>query len=159
MGWAKANCDAAITRQHERMGLGVVVRDSWGNILAAKCVTQAGCLAPAAAKAMAFLLAIRLCHELCLPQVHFEGDAKAVIDAVNSKEKDSCWMGHIIEDIKLELQVFQRWQLTFIRREGNNVAHLLAKYAMEHTHGFCWKDIPPDCIREAVLSEQVTLDA
>ncbi|XP_059451219.1 uncharacterized protein LOC132182025 [Corylus avellana] len=157
MGWAKANCDAAIARQHERIGLRVVVRDSWGNMLAAKCVTQDGCLALAVAEAMAFLVAIRLCHGLGLPQVHFEGDAKAVIESVNSGEKDSSWMGHIIEDIKLELRVFQRWQFTFTRREGNHVAHVLAKYAVARAHESCWKDIPPDCIRDAVLLEQASL--
>ncbi|XP_059456501.1 uncharacterized protein LOC132186539 [Corylus avellana] len=136
MGWTKANCDATIARQQDRMGLGVVIRDSWGNMLAAECVVQEGCLASAVAEAKAFLLAIRLCHDLCLTQVHFEGDAKSVIDSVNSEAKDCSWMGHIIEDIKLELRVFQQWKLTFTRREGNQVAHLLAKYAVEHDHGF-----------------------
>jgi hypothetical protein len=64
--------------------------------------------------------------------VHIEGNAKSMIDSVNSVETDSSWIGHIVEDIKLELRAFQQWQLTFTRREGNQVAHLLAKYAVEH---------------------------
>ncbi|XP_059459795.1 uncharacterized protein LOC132189203 [Corylus avellana] len=142
MGWAKANCDAALARQHGRMGLGVVIRDSRENMQAAGCVVQNGCLAPAAAEAMVILLAIRLCHELSLSRVHFEGDAKSMIDSVNSVETDNSWMGHIIEDIKLELRAFQQWQPTFIRRKGNQVVHLLAKHVLEYDQELCWRDIP-----------------
>lgn len=52
------------------------------------------CLAPAAAEAMAVLVAIHLCREMGLTRVHFEGDVKSVIDSVNSVNVDSSWMGH-----------------------------------------------------------------
>ena len=28
-------------------------------------------------------------------------------------------VGHLIEDIQFEIQAFQQWKLTFIKREGN----------------------------------------
>jgi hypothetical protein len=37
-------------------------------------------------------------------KIHLEGDAKGVIKVVNSKDADRSWMGHLIEDIKVELQ-------------------------------------------------------
>ena len=123
-------------KKHGRLGLGVVFRDSQGTMLAATCVTRDGYLAPATVEVMAILLAIRSCHELNLSQVHFEGDAKSVIDAMNLEEVDCGWMGHIITDIKLELWTFQQWQLTFTRREGNQVAHLLAKHAVDCNQDF-----------------------
>jgi hypothetical protein len=39
-------------------------------------------------------------------KVHLEGDAKGVIDAVNSENAYRSWMGHMIEHIKVELQSF-----------------------------------------------------
>jgi hypothetical protein len=44
-GWAKANWDVALERKLGRVGLGVVVHDSQGNLLVAKCAVQNGCLA------------------------------------------------------------------------------------------------------------------
>ncbi|XP_059431505.1 uncharacterized protein LOC132165008 [Corylus avellana] len=87
-GWVKANWDAALDRKSGWMGLGVVIRDSQGNMVAARCEVQKGSLVPAAAEAQAFLLAVQLCRELGLEHVHFEGDAKAVIDSVISEQAD-----------------------------------------------------------------------
>jgi ribonuclease HI len=85
-----------------------------------------------AAEAMAVLLAIQLCRELGFLRVHLEGDAKGVIDAINYVDVDKCWMGHVIEDIKVELKTLAHWKLTLtlVKREGNQVAHNLAKYAV-----------------------------
>jgi hypothetical protein len=109
--------------------IGVVVRDSHGHLLVARSVVQNGGLAPAVVKAKTALLAIHLCHEMGLSKIHFEGDAKSIVDSVNSELVDSSWMGHVIEDIKVEIQVFYQWQFSFVGREGNKVAHLRAKYA------------------------------
>jgi hypothetical protein len=57
---------------------------------------------------------------------------KGVIEAVQSKAVDRSWMGHLIEDVKVELQAVVHWQLTFVTREGNKLAHDLAKYAWTH---------------------------
>jgi hypothetical protein len=45
-----------------------------------------------------------MCHEMGYSKIHLEGDAKGVIEVVNSKDDDRSWMGHLIEDIKVELQ-------------------------------------------------------
>ena len=97
--WCKGNWDAAVNTESDRMGLGAVLRDSQGNLGAAKCVSRPGRLAMAATEAMAVMLAIKLCREVGCSRVQFEGDAKGVIDAVNSSEVNNSWMGQAIEDI------------------------------------------------------------
>ena len=87
----------------------------------------------------------------------FEGDAKGVIDFVNLGETKNSSIGHIIEDIKWELRSFQQWQLVFIRKEGNKMAHLLVRSALEKTQDFYWRDGSPDCIHDALLLEQSAL--
>jgi hypothetical protein len=49
----KGSWDAAFVSDSGRMGRGVVVGDSFGNLLAARCETQLGCLAPTVAKVKA----------------------------------------------------------------------------------------------------------
>jgi ribonuclease HI len=112
------------------MGLGIMVWDSSGNLLAARCDIRLGCLALAAAEAKAAMLAIQLCHEMGFLGVHLEGDAKFVVNAINSVDVDKSWLGHVIEDIKVELKSLAHWKMTFVKREGNQVAHNLAKYVV-----------------------------
>ena len=57
-------------------------------MVAAKCFTRKGCPSPLVAEALAALLAIQLCKEMGLSQVHFEGDSKSVVDTMNHGEED-----------------------------------------------------------------------
>lgn len=56
----------------------------------------------------------------------FQGDAKQIVDAVNSVAEDLSSCGHIISDIKLLLLSFQSWSFTHVKRFANQVAHHLA---------------------------------
>jgi hypothetical protein len=90
-------------------------------------------------------------------RVHFEEDAKSVIDLVHSDGVDSNGMGHLIEDIKWELQDFHQWKLTFVKRGGNQVAHLFAQYVVKQSQDCKWRDIPLECIRETILLKHFAL--
>jgi hypothetical protein len=73
-----------------------------------------------------------------LINVHFERDVKSFIDSVLSENGNSSWMGNMVEDIKVELQAFHQWPISFVKREGNNVAHLLAKHVVAHVETISW---------------------
>ena len=64
LGWHKVNWDAALGVQSGRMGLGVVIRDHMGRLVAARSLSRQGGLDPDAAEAMAALLATQTAHEL-----------------------------------------------------------------------------------------------
>jgi hypothetical protein len=65
-------------------------------------------------------------------------------------------MGHVIVDIKMKVQEFffffffwqkiqdfKGWQIMFIKREGYQVAHLLAKSAVQHVlNSTTWREAP-----------------
>jgi hypothetical protein len=67
-------------------------------------------------------------------KVQFEGDAKVVVDAVNSGEIDRRRIGHLRAE---------SWKMRYAQRGNNSAAHGLAKYA--------WV-VLPDCIRDILLS-------
>ena len=98
-----------------------------------------------------------MCYELGITRVHFEGDAKGVVDVVNSGDMEISWMGHVIADIKMEIQEFEGWEITFVKREGNQVPHLLAKPTVQHVHNTTWREAPLDCICETLLLEKFAL--
>ena len=56
-GWYKANWDVGIDKANERMGVGVVVRNSEGLIMGSKSIMKPGLLDPTSAEAMGGLIA------------------------------------------------------------------------------------------------------
>jgi hypothetical protein len=92
VGWLKANWDAAVDEPGGRSGLGVIIRDLNGTMRAARSVAKQVCLHPEVAEAMALQEAFKLCRELEIGQVEFEGDAKRIVDAVLSDEVDRGWI-------------------------------------------------------------------
>ena len=59
-------------------------------------------------------------------------------------------MGIIVDDCRLLACHFQNLQFVHIRREANQAAHYLAKYASSH-HEDIWIEDAPNCI-DAVLA-------
>ena len=156
-GWCKANWDVAVDIESGRMGLSAVIRDTAGNVVAAQCEMQRGYLSPVAAKAKAALVTVQLCRELGVSMVHFEGDAKVVVDAVNSAEADGSWLGHLIEDIKRNLISLAGWRMSFVRREGNHMAHKLTKYAILKNITATWRGEVPACLHDQIALEILSI--
>jgi hypothetical protein len=63
-------------------------------------------------------------------------------------------MGHVIADIKVGLRIFQQWQMSFVKREENQAARLLAKFAVKNGVDKVWSESPDG---ETVLLEQFAL--
>ncbi|KAF5450136.1 hypothetical protein F2P56_030511 [Juglans regia] len=83
--YVKVNFDAAIEKVNGRMGMGVIIRDSEGRLLAVVTASKDHISSAAQAESAALHRVMDLCTELGLNKVCFEGDAKVVVDAVNSK--------------------------------------------------------------------------
>ncbi|XP_040987787.1 uncharacterized protein LOC121235506 [Juglans microcarpa x Juglans regia] len=99
-GTLKANFNAAIDEANQRMGVGVVIRDSEGKLMASCCdrlqmVTQA-----VVAESTTLRTTAKLCSELGFNRVLFEGDAQVVVNAIRNPVENWTWYGHIIEDVK-----------------------------------------------------------
>ena len=157
LGWVKANWDAAIMEKTGLVGLGVVIRDHQGNMVAAKSLTRTGLLEPVIAEAVAALIEIQISHELGYSTVWFEGDAKIIVDAILSNETDWSRKRHLVDDIRVDLKHFTHWKLSYMRRGANQAAHLLAKLATRQEIEKLWTSVPPDCIVETIVAEQSAL--
>ncbi|XP_059446504.1 uncharacterized protein LOC132178058 [Corylus avellana] len=152
-GWFKANWDARVNRRKGCVGIGVVIRDHQGKMWASKCQTRPGLLDPLAAEAVASFMAAQLCLEMGIRQVQLEGDAKTLVDIINSDEADESGRGQLIADIRLILRAIPCWEMRFTHREGNKVAHLLAKLAKHDTMNKVWLYNPPDCTCDILQAE------
>lgn len=55
---------------------------------------------------------------------------QTIINVVRSDEECQAWYGGIIEDVKATLNCRTGWSRNFVYREGNQVAHSLAKLGL-----------------------------
>ncbi|KAF5463191.1 hypothetical protein F2P56_019127 [Juglans regia] len=128
--WLKVNLDACFDKIQQNMSIGIVIRDSSGDVQVMLAAPRSFVPSAYIAECYALLRAVSLCQELGFELVEYESDAKNVVDAINSNSSDMSWPGQIIEDIRLIMASHQTWKLSFIRREGNQAAYVMAKFGL-----------------------------
>lgn len=90
---------------------------------------------------------------LSVCNVLFEGDAQMLIHAIKDTEECYVRYGNIVEDIKQLLKGSSSWSISFIHREGNQIAHCLAKKGLSLTSEVIWLEEFHDVISHSVLSD------
>jgi ribonuclease HI len=129
-GRIKCNVDASFPSLHNRVGIGICIRDESGAYVLGKyeqftllCDVKIG-------EALGLLSALNWVHELNLGPVDFELDSKVVVDNFHSNKIDDTEVGDIISHCrKLFSSCYNNSSVEFIRRQANEVAHRLAKAA------------------------------
>ena len=143
----KINYDGAIFSEEGRAGLGVVIRNSEGAVIASlsqqiplpATVTQVEALA--ARRATEFAV------ELGITSAVLEGDSDIVHKELISTDLSLALHGHIIHDVKQLASYFTCIRFVHVRRQGNNVAHALARRAITAPNLNIWMDnVPPDIL-------------
>ncbi|KAK9988485.1 hypothetical protein SO802_028724 [Lithocarpus litseifolius] len=99
-GIYKFNFDGAIFESSARAGLGVVVRDAEGMIIAALSQNIQLPSSVDLVEALAARRAILFAQELSIAHVVVKGDVLKVITALNNPKQNRTQWGHVIEDIK-----------------------------------------------------------
>jgi hypothetical protein len=126
----KVNWDATIDRRKNLMGVGVIACDHTGTVLAAQCLVQRYILDPTIAEAIGAKMGAELGRVLGLHSIFLEGDANVVVTALNREDEDFSRFGNIIVETREILKGFPWWNVSFVRRECNNAAHQLARFAV-----------------------------
>ena len=126
----KLNFNGAICSKNKRAGIGMVVRDTNGLVLAycAKPVPQP--YKAAEVESLAAATALSFATELDFRWVILEGDLMEVIQALRENDQSLTPMGLLLEDVRMLSQQFVQLLYSHTKRDGNSVAHSLAKYAL-----------------------------
>ena len=84
-----------------------------------------------------------------------EGDNSTVMRAISGLSCHNSLLGHICEDICAYLNGMPHISISCIKREGNMVAHSLAKYAKHISDVVYWvEDSPPPAV-EALYQDSL----
>lgn len=73
------------------------------------------------------------------------------------KKDEECWTWYVwlIDEAKQVLKNQPLWSLHFIHREGNQVAHVMAKYKLSLNDEIIWTEEIPSILIQAVTIELV----
>ena len=125
----KANSDGAIFKDSGTTGLGVVVRDSEGMVIAA--LLERIALPPTVedVEALACRRAISFSIELGLQDVIFEGDSEIIHKHLILDSPCLATFGHIIDDSCRLISSLRSASFTHVWRKGNIIVDKLAKLA------------------------------
>ena len=89
--------------------------------------------------------------------INLKGDAKQVVEAINSPMMVWNRFGQLVEDTRWILHSLTSWKCTFVNQKANDAAHTLAKVAITNVGDRIWRDSTPNCINDIVLMEQLAL--
>ncbi|XP_062171134.1 uncharacterized protein LOC133876926 [Alnus glutinosa] len=135
------------------MGVGIVSRDSNGQVIASKCSYHRYVSNSLVAEAFGAKLCVEFGILLGMKSVVLEGDAVGVVNALNRNVANEGIVSNLIAETCLQLENFDRWTIKHVRREGNKIAHSLAKLAISQLQNRVWLGFYPSVLSDLVISE------
>ncbi|KAL5817683.1 hypothetical protein ACOSQ3_026061 [Xanthoceras sorbifolium] len=152
----KVNVDAAVDISRGLFGVGIIFRDCFGGLVAAVSRYFSDFFYVESAEAKAILLGFQMAVELDLgcSCFEFESDALNVVNLCCGGAASLCEVGNIVYDIRLSFNYFLN-SLSFVPRACNNVAHVLAKFAVGNQLNFVWLESFPSWLLKLVESDSV----
>ena len=139
----KINFDGAVFAEENCSGVGVIVRDREGLAIAAMSEKIPQLLQPTKIEAMAATRALEFAREVGISEAILEGDSLLVIKALATKDIGLAPFGLLIQDAYKLTEAFSLLSYSHTKREGNQVAHDLAKLAVTIPNCVIWmEDVP-----------------
>lgn len=143
----------AVFRESNCAGLGAVIRDSEGRVLASLSEKIPLPQTVADLEAAAARRAILLAKELNLNSIILEGDSEIITKAILAEEQSLASYGNLIEEIKMHADSFPTVRFSHINRRGNSVAHSLARHARHVSGLVIWMEEVPSHILPVLLAQ------
>ena len=148
----KANFDGAVFNSSNSAGIGVIIRDSNGEVIAAMFERIRLPTTVLEVEMLACRRAVTFAIEVGIQDIPFEGDSLTVIRAINSGGASEAPYDNLLEDILVSVSSFSLVVFEHVKRTCNRVVDALAKKAKFGDVFQAWmEDLPPNIAPLAVL--------
>lgn len=144
--------DGSFVERTGTAGVGVVARDSTGQIIFTAWRVLLRCADATEAEARALVEGIRLAAQWSPGRVIFESDCGRAVHAVQ-KGGDRSEIGFIIMEAREMIQLLVDWKVVLVKRECNSVADELAQLARRTAHTAVWLGRAPVCVMDLINSD------
>ncbi|GAU45117.1 hypothetical protein TSUD_183250 [Trifolium subterraneum] len=142
LDWVKCNVDVAFVSGSGRTSMGLCFRDNSGHFMAGMAQWQQTVISSVEGEAWALLLAMEEARYRGLDRVQFESDSKVLIEVIHMKRRGNSEFLSIIHDILSLMSSFINFEVKFVRRQANLVAHTLARAANSWASFHRFENIP-----------------
>ena len=146
----KLNFDVAVFSELSCSGVGAMIRNEKGEVMAAMSARGPQVVNSAVEEIIACRRALEFASEVGFTDLVVEGDNLSVMKSLAALETDHSWLGHIIQDIKWLTQSFRKVSFSYMRRAANSMAHGLARYAKNVHEDMYWMEENPPPMLEAL---------
>ncbi|BFG16782.1 hypothetical protein CerSpe_030560 [Prunus speciosa] len=152
----KINVDGALKTNDSVRGLGVVIRDDRGELIAAAAKPVCGMFTPNATELFAIRFGLQLAKDLGLQHIYLESDAQAAIRMAFQCDADLGYEGVLVNEIQVLANSFHSYVGQFRPRTCNRAAHSLARFALSISDLIVWMEDGPECL-SPILTNDVML--
>ncbi|XP_065636888.1 uncharacterized protein LOC136070629 [Quercus suber] len=134
----KVNFDGSIFRDEDFVGAGVLP------------------YSPNAIEIIAATKALKFALNIGLSSIVLEGDSKITINALQSRGPSLVEFGNQIEEAKLLASQFTVVEFGHSRRQGNSIAHNIARHARHVSKFVMWMEELPPHLPTVILAESAS---
>ena len=141
----KVNYDGAIFQDQGRAGIGVVICNSEGAVMASLSQQIPLPTTVAQVEAMAARRAVEFVVELGVTRAIIEGDSETICNELSNPSPSLALHGLLIKDAQQLATAFTNISFSHVCRQGNMVAYSLARRTILNQNLIVWmKEVPPD---------------
>ena len=152
--WYKANMDGAVFSQQKEAGIGVVIRDHHGAVVAALSKKLKAPLGAIEVEEKAMEEAVSFAWEMGIQDCLFESDSLTVVNSMLRLTEPPSSIANIITGSLSQLYKFRDVNFSHVVRSGNKTAHTLAQFAIGVSDQNAWVEEILGCI-ESLVSQDV----
>ena len=146
-GRYKVNYDGAVFKDSNEAGLGTIIRNHRGEVMGSLSQKVPLPHSVEAVEASAARSAIQFAKDLGFTAIDLEGDSKTIVEFLQLTTPGTTIYGNIIDDISQIAKGLQSVHFMHVKREGNVMAHLLAKRARFNKPYETWMEsVPPELV-------------
>uniref|UniRef100_A0A803PNH7 Reverse transcriptase domain-containing protein n=1 Tax=Cannabis sativa TaxID=3483 RepID=A0A803PNH7_CANSA len=153
LGMLKMNVDAAVDSTRKITGMGALIRNSNGAVVAAISQPILGCYASHEMEALAMFHCLNWAIQLHLPVSLVETDALKVSIALCKSSSAISSFQDLIADITSLLSFFSNVNVSHVKRSANMAADGLAKFALGVDKACYWSDCIPPPINSVIVND------
>ena len=141
------NFDGATFADDRSAGLGVVIRNKEGRVMASLSQKIPLPISVIEVEVLAARRALELAVELGFDHVILEGDSEILHKALLAEDRNFTPYGHLVQDIVYLSSFLSAFKTSLVRHSGNKLAHSLARNSKPLSHMQIWmEDVSPDLL-------------
>ena len=152
-GLYKINVDDAIFPTKKLAGIGVVIRDQQGKLLAALCRKIRAQMGVLEVQAKAYEAGVLLARHLGLKNGVLVGDFVIVSNALKQVSQPPTLVAAIVEGIHVLISDVGVVGYSHVRSTGNKLAHILAQQVQSFVNDVIWIEEISCCIQQALIHD------